>query len=88
MTIYSPPSNEFGDILEGRLFIKRVLKPWRLGEGKFVATKVSMSEAGIYFDEDIDEILFWLHVQGTEYVLFFPFTGEQLSILRTHLEEN
>ncbi|TGO26361.1 hypothetical protein BPAE_0061g00330 [Botrytis paeoniae] len=70
--IYSTPSNECGDILKGSLSIEGVLKPWRLGEGKFVATKKSMSDTRIFFDEDIDEILFWLHARDLKYFLFFP----------------
>ncbi|TGO51604.1 hypothetical protein BCON_0158g00300 [Botryotinia convoluta] len=37
--IYNSPSNGFGDVLKGSLSIEGVLKPWRLGEGKSVATK-------------------------------------------------
>ncbi|TGO13153.1 hypothetical protein BTUL_0076g00530 [Botrytis tulipae] len=69
---YSPTSNEFGDVVKGSLLIRGVLKSWKMGEGKVVATKSCMSEAGIYFDEDIDEILFCLHARGMEYFLFYP----------------
>ncbi|KAF7953410.1 uncharacterized protein EAE97_000809 [Botrytis byssoidea] len=64
-------SNEFGDVVKGSLLIKGVLKSWKMGEGKVVAAKSCMSEAGICFDEDIDEILFCLHARGMEYFLFY-----------------
>ncbi|KAF7921999.1 uncharacterized protein EAE98_008210 [Botrytis deweyae] len=70
--MYSPTSNEFGDVVKGSLLIRGVLKSWKMGEGKVVATKLCMSEAGVYFDEDIDEILFCLHARGMEYFLFYP----------------
>lgn len=69
---YSPASNEFGDVVKSSLLIRGVFNSWKMGEGKVVATKSCMSEAGIYLDEDIDEILFWLHAQGMEYFLFCP----------------
>ena len=60
---YSPASNEFGDVVKASLLIRGVLKPWKV-RGGVVVTKSCMIEVEIYFDEDVDEILFQLHARA------------------------